>query len=727
MASIPGSRNRKRRRTDGSSNTFKPVTAAQFKKNIKKITLKLVLYRWNSSKNLSEKETWTWAFLYHIIKHMITAADLYNISSSNINLPNNRKLNNLNRIFPGDPIVVAAMGSIDKYIYMLHERLTRSPNVLFGDKIIKKEYKLSIEEVAIFTVLRYLDMSHDRTIGGMTLDNFLNRSPNLHGLPDTIKSKVVKYIYSVYNTNSGYNNTTLGKICSIAMGDGTRGTTLWKAKSNFEANLRSNIPLLFPGIQEPVTMNVNSSAVQGKILNAFGCKKVSISLDQEGETRNLSNLIKNNPRINNRIQVTSLLDPGHGMLKQVGFEADYRKFFGINNTFNSSVSTYSLFSFDVTFTVDGNVYYKLAISHNKPTNIDQESMVIRHRIGSKSDMVNVTPVSKKVAAASNNAGKAAKFFGDNAQVVVDTILGRIGFAHRPTKCYADASGDGMYIVYKAAMATVMENSIYRERKIPIPVNTKYVRIMMFADKSGAGNTSVDFYYWLPSNGKILNNGNLLRNNLKGTTPAFSNNSLLTARTRNTGKLVTVRKSNGNNAVSQWAIQLYAALWNRNKNAIRELKEKNNNVYKQLKSIRFKPSNYKNISMNTRLNWLNNLKKLPVNSNQYINHVQKLNLALGNNINLFNDPRGLTDAQTFALLVKNKNKLKNIRMTRSSSKIRPLVVATSLRNNAPQLLNIASRLNNNTLIRIYNSKKNSINDLKQFIKNSQETSGNSTMS
>ena len=627
----------------------------------------------------------------------------------------------VNAVAGGDAVLLNNLVSIDNFIVSLYNRLKSSPNILFGEKVIKKEYQLDVSQVAIFTVLRYLDMSHDNTIGRITLIEFLNRGENLHGLPATIKDTVSKQILNIGKLTNGKiqfdTTTSLGKICNIALGTGAPRTTKWKAKSSFEADLRKAIPEIFPGIQTPVEMNVNSTAVQNKILNTFGCKKISVSLDQEGESVNISNLIRNNPKINNRVQVTSLLDPGHGMLKQVGFEANYRKFFGLNNTFNASISTYSLFSLEVTFKMGSYVYYTLRITHNKPTLPDQESIVIRHKIGAKGNEVDVTPVSKKEAANStNNSKKSAKFYGDNAQVVLDTYLTRVGYASKNPKCYADASGDGMYIVFKAGMATAMENSSYLSRRKKIPIGKKYVPIMMFTDKSEKGKTFVDFYYWLRDNKQINNTGNLKINNSRKPTPAISTNSMITTRTGRTGNLISTKPPTNANYINNNARMLYRALWNKNQTAIKTLQ--NTNVYKRLKKLRFRPSNYKNISMNNRLRWLRNLGT--VEPNKYLNEIQKLNIQL-TNINFNANIPTLTNAQQFAIIVRNRG-LNTARLTRRS--IPPLKTAINLRNKNKNIVNLASRASVNNLEKFYNESRGNANLIYNKLLAYRENSANS---
>lgn len=586
-----------------------------------------------------------------------------------------------------------------------YESLKNKDDYIVFKQVNNKDLFFTVDEAATLVFLRWLDMIHDKTID-MTFKNFLDGTPDLNGLSGILKNLVTQRFTDITNLppyvqrilEACVSPTGKADNIKILTGGNTKmrfkdaknkhtrntdprrrggGTPLqfdfYTTSGAYEANLKMKLSEIY-GFLEPTTIDVRSDIFENELKNNrsnFVPNEITMSIDQEGEPQQLSELINKNDKVSTRWNIPAMLDPGHKMLKRFGLTQDLQTLLGISKTRTTMISSYVIEPITFNFKVlnpRGNgiiPWMTLRWRINKPTMGNPRSFVMEHAVygGSNSTLKNVTPVTKREAGSnanvnniSTNAKKAAKHYGDFAQIlqsIVSTresqakIVEKLKQTNRTgMKCKAMGSGDGVLVGIYGLMATVFQrnsknkrNNTGRNNSVSNVLN-KRAKIALFLDVPDFRN-KIYFY----NQGFTLNPDVPMKNAVGGTnlarpTPGFSN------RSKNQGPARTFASGNSNLGAVAAAAR---AIKNNNSillnNIVKLLNKQNNNnrtsvnvsnkareVYNKISTYRKGGAiskiykSYSNLPTKTaKLNYARRLINV-TNKNQFMNWEHNLNMA-----------------------------------------------------------------------------------------------------
>ena len=629
------------------------------------------------SKN--QKSQQQWAFLYFIVQKTTVEQLKIILRNNNISDPSN----------------------IPQKLYKTLELKSQ----YIGYKIEKKKDLIFTEnQAASLVFLRWLDMIHDKTID-MSFKNFLE-DKTLSGIDgqvkDIIKTKfgsittIPPYVANILkacvspkagneqikikiNTSFGLKNISYKQLSKrqVNSSKSTRARRtspliefdFVTSSGTFEGSIKKKMSTIY-GISDPTSIDVRSRDF-AKILASknnnvrFIPNSISIAIDQEGETRQLSALVRNNDNINTRWNIPALLDPGHKMLKSFGLYADLNMLL-LDNPNREILSTYMIqpctFNFKIKLSKNGTQntivdWMTLRWRVNTDDRI-KKSFIMEHAIAPNSAFTDVTPVSKLNATKNNqqintnninNTGgstvkKAAKHYGDFAQIlqsINSTRESRYSMKvnksknkNSQTKCNAIGTGDGVMVGIYGLMAVVFH--VNRVKNTTITNNRNNPSDAPMAIFMDIPDFRDRIYFY---NQGFTNNNEPMENirggaNVQRGTPGISNRSRGTLKTSGSANINNTNTS-ANTEKKNKIIQKVVKLISRN-NSANITKNTNNNV--EAYNIYGKIANYRkggqinniytrftNISNTNKINLAKKLANVR-NKNDFMQWNQALNMA-----------------------------------------------------------------------------------------------------
>jgi hypothetical protein len=538
--------------------------------------------------------------------------------------------------------------SLNNTVQRFFNNVRNQKNYLLFKNVNKKDLFFTPDEAATLVFLRWLDMIHDKTID-ISFKTFLNGSPDLNGLGGNVKDLVKKrfenitdlppYVQRILEACVSRTGKT-DNIKIIVVGQNTiptfedakgkhnrntdpsrrgGGKPLkfdFSAKSGaYESNLKMKLSEIY-GFLQPTVIDVRSDIFKKELSNRNGNfvpNQITMSIDQEGEPQQLSELINKNDNVSTRWNIPAMLDPGHKMLRRFGLEQDLQVLLGTSNTRKNMTSSYVIEPFTFNFKILTSKNTNAAIPWmtlrwriNKPSQGNPRSFTMEHAVygSSNTSLKNVTPVTKREAGSninniSTNIKKSAKHYGDFAQIlqsIVSTreshtaILNSLKRANNNSsrKCKAMGTGDGVLVGIYGLMATVFQrNSGGIRSNLNKNVKNTSAKIALFLDVPDFRN-KIYFY----NQGFTRDPGTTMKNAVGGTniaraSPGFSNRSrnqepARTSVTGNSGLGAAIaRATKNNNSIAS---------------NIRKLLEKNNsaivNVNNQAREVYNKIAKYR---------------------------------------------------------------------------------------------------------------------------------------
>jgi len=661
---------------------------------------------------------------------------------------------------------------VDSTIRRFFNSVKSKKEYLLFKNINKKDLIFTVDEAATLVFLRWLDMIHDKTID-MTFKRFLDASKDLNSLGGAVK-KLVKDRFATITNLPPYVQRILeacvsptGKADNIKIVVGPNETMRFKdakekhsrntsarrrgggkplnfdfsAKSGaYESNLKMKLSEIY-GFLEPTTIDVRSDIFKRELNNSnsnFVPDTITMSIDQEGEPQQLSELINKNDKVHTRWNIPAILDPGHKMLRRFGLAQDLMVLLGISNTRTEMTSTYVIepltFNFKVLNPGGGAIpWMTLRWRINKPTESNPRSFTMEHAVygGGNNSIKNVTPVTKREAGfnqninnISTNKKKAAKHYGDFAQILQSIVstresqaaivrLVRNGNVRSTKRCKAMGTGDGVLVAIYGLMATVFHRN---KGGTHTNLNTR-AKIALFLDVPDFKN-KIYFY-----NQGFTRDPNVpMRNAVGGTnvaraSPAFSN------RSRNQGPARTSVTGNSNlgaafankNSVSSEIVKLLTK--NNNTAKTNTVSNKALNVYGKIANYRkggaiskIYTSYNKLPSKAAKLNYAKKLFNVK-NKNDFMNWEQNLNMASKQSTPAASNASGVSPASTNYATALSRPKTNGNTNNTASSAPRPsrngqLGGTNRARNtNTPRLKSFINNIKSKGNISINNNSSN----------------------
>ena len=594
------------------------------------------------------------------------------------------------KMAPEQMIKGAYKTSADKTIQNFYTALGSQGDYIVFKEVNKKDLFFTIDEAATLVFLRWLDMIHDKTIK-MSFKTFLDNSQDLNSLSGKVKglvkgkfndiTKLPPYVERILeacvsptgradNIKITINNTKIRFKDAKARYSGKTPPQVidFNATSGiYEANLKMKLSEIY-GLLPPTTIDVRSSIFKAELNNRSGNfvpDEITMSIDQEGEPQQLSELINKNDKVSTRWNIPAMLDPGHKMLKRFGLAQDLPTMLGISNTRSKMVSSYVIepvtFNFKILEPGKKNEipWMTLKWRLNTPSAANPKSFVMEHAVygGSKNSITNVTPVSKKEAGSnkninnvSTNAKKAAKHYGDFAQILQSIVSTREsqakiikklreGNSKSIRKCKAMGSGDGVLVGIYGLMATIFQrNSGGVRSNLKNNVKNTSAKIALFLDVPDFKNKIYFYNQGFTSDGQPMKNA-VGGTNIARASPGFSNASRNQGPARtsatgnsNMGAAFARAKNNTNSITSNIKKLLTKNNSNNNNRKINNVNERARNVFGKIANYRKGGAiskiynSYSKLPSNTaKLNYAKKLFNIK-NKNDFMRWEQNLNMA-----------------------------------------------------------------------------------------------------